>query len=269
LEVPSCSLEAGWLGGCTTTVVNGVLQFSGVDSKFATLSGVDGIKVGSFELRAKNVATGVINSTISGEVVEVRLANVGVVRSNAAFLAGGEVVFDVDTGARRRRHLLQDITGNSNEDYGEWFHNRGTPGKRRLLGAILQGDVYGDSTGDGVFTTADLLFLQQYYDGDETLGCAGEGGDGCQARETLSQWQLQQLMPIGRDESGDRDIPYGDAWAFWRGEDDSGGWAKIVAGAEVGAFKHAAEGALVEHEGQDLGDDAWGDLQHCDRDNDY
>jgi len=207
--VPACTLEAGWVGGCTTNVVAGVLQFSGVNKSFATLSGADGIKVGSFDIIARSVAAGTLNTTISGQIVEVRQANAKVVRSNSPFIAGGELNFDVDTGARRRRRqLLRDFRGKRDEDDEEWLYGRGGPGRRRLLSSPLPGNVYGDSSGDGFFTIADLLFLQQYYAGDSTIGCAAEGGDGCQSRAGLSAWQLQQLQPIGRDGSGARDIPY-------------------------------------------------------------
>jgi len=120
--VPACTLEAGWVGGCTTNVVAGVLQFSGVNKSFATLSGADGIKVGSFDIIARSVAAGTLNTTISGQIVEVRQANAKVVRSNSPFIAGGELNFDVDTGARRRRRqLLRDFRRFENPLYYEKF----------------------------------------------------------------------------------------------------------------------------------------------------
>jgi hypothetical protein len=59
---------------------------------------------------------------------------------------------------------------------------------RQLKNEIPQ-SAYGDATGDGIFSLADLKFVQEYFNQTPILGSQGEVADGIQMScRLVDQW---------------------------------------------------------------------------------
>ena len=81
----------------------------------------------------------------------------------------------------------------------------GTNNRRVLRGAGTERppQVYGDTDGDGQFTSMDILFMENYialsvYKGEQQI-CVVQGR--CQSTIRLTVWQLLQLKPVRRPDS--------------------------------------------------------------------
>jgi hypothetical protein len=197
VESVACVVDSAWVGGCNTNTP-GSIQIAGVNSAFDTLGNLNGITVATISMKAKTSSSGIVESSIYGFVTEIRASN-GILLSNAAFVAGN-IPISVDTGAvPTGRRFIQTPKRSPKVLQVQ-------PKSSRHL--LAEGLVMGDVSNDQQFTLADLLFIQQYYNAATQLGCVTEGGDGCQSRSELNEWQLKQLAPVGESTTGARDIPY-------------------------------------------------------------
>jgi hypothetical protein len=197
VENVACSVDSAWTGACNTNTL-GYIQIAAINTAFDTLGDLDGIFVATIGMRAKTSNDGIVDSDILGLVTEIRASD-GILRSNAAFIAG-KIPISVDTGAvATGRRFIQAPTRSPKVLQIQ------PRSSRHLLENAL---VMGDTNNDQAFTLADLLFIQQYYNSATQLGCPIDGGDSCQSRSELNEWQLKQLALVGESTTGARDIPY-------------------------------------------------------------
>jgi hypothetical protein len=188
----ACTLSPAWTGACNVNVA-GEVSIAGINTMFPSSSDVGGIEVATIKMQAHATGLGVVTSAISGTVSEIRVKDAGIVLNNAAFIVGNVPIL-IDTGSPvpGARRLVDNLEST----------------RRSVVQQALPGPAYGDTNGDGVFTLADLIFLQEYYNSATILGCPATGGDVCIPRANIGNWQLQQLAPIGESSTGARDIPY-------------------------------------------------------------
>lgn len=164
---------------------------------------VDGITVCHFDVKLLNLGIGTIFTYIIGEITEIR-TDIGLVMYHRP-IESGRVSVLCNTSSVRRR-LLQTIKKQTMQLKSMESTLVTHVSSRRLQSS--HPDVYGDASGDGSFTLADIIFVQEYYNQAPILGCASSGGDKCTNRSSLSTWQQRQISPVNESGSGARDIPY-------------------------------------------------------------
>jgi hypothetical protein len=189
----ACEINDPWSGGCNTNV-DGIIEITGVNATFPSLAVVE---VASISLQAQTTMQGVVATTITGTIVDIRvqevLENQPPILENTPFTAGNIPIL-ADTG-------LPTSGGRRLMSY------RRSQADRRLQEAI-SGTLYGDTNGDGKFALSDLLFIQEYYNLAAELGCPTSGGIACTRRENITLMQLKQLALMGAGTNGARNIPY-------------------------------------------------------------
>ena len=181
-------------GGCTVGS-SGSIKIVGVSTAYSQQSTDAGVTIASFGMRAKPTQRGTVETLITGSCIE--FVRQGGSSTNLTELVAGKIPFLVNTGDSSRRRLLQSNVAQ-------------VVAVAPNLGSDLSAtrSVYGDTNLDGRFSILDILFMLEFFSANAQLGCPVTGGNTCVNRSSLTDWQMQQLTPVGDSSTGGRDIAY-------------------------------------------------------------
>ena len=182
LPVFGCTPGADWAGGfsCRTNDPVGSVLLAGADA----VGTRTGARIHVADVQVGTALAGV--TFLSGVILRVA-SSAGATGCAGCPMVAGAIAVPILGSASRRRLLSSESSPAA------------LPRARRLL--YDTGYVYGDVDGDGRFDTADCLMTQEYFlnlrlGPGRPIGCPANGGNGCQASDSLTAWQRRQMDQV-------------------------------------------------------------------------